>query len=300
MAHTVTRRNLPVPDETVDSPDVPRDITALANALGLVATLDIGPTLPSSGMIIGDIFVLTSDLTLGPNGTPYWWDGTAWRVWVASAQLAPTGTIAPYAGSVDPPGGAWLIADGRLIDKTIFATFFSTVGHAFNGGVDPGGGLVKLPDMRGRVPVGTDNMGTSAGAANRQTGHTAANARGLTGGVDMSTLSLAQLAAHTHSGPSHAHTFSASSAGQSANHSHTSAFQCYNTNVGSSISIGVSSGADSFRGNVATGIESVGHVHSVSGTSAAGGTGASGSAGSGTSHENMPPYQVAHFIVKVL
>jgi hypothetical protein len=79
VAHTIGRRALRVPDETVDTPDVPRDLANLATDLQYVATYKHGSTLPSSGMVEGDFFRLTTDLTDGPNGTLYDYDGTAWR-----------------------------------------------------------------------------------------------------------------------------------------------------------------------------------------------------------------------------
>lgn len=77
----------------------------------------------------------------------------------------PIGTVIAYAGSVLPAGNKWDWADGGLIDRTTFATFYGRVGHAYNGGADPGANKVRKPDKRGRVSVGADNFG--AGAAGR-------------------------------------------------------------------------------------------------------------------------------------
>jgi hypothetical protein len=76
---------------------------------------------------------------------------------------SPIGAIVAYSGNGDPPETDWLVADGRLIDRTTYAEFFSRTGHAYNGGVDPGGNKVRIPDKRGKKSVGAINMGTGAG-----------------------------------------------------------------------------------------------------------------------------------------
>lgn len=66
---------------------------------------------------------------------------------------------------------------------------------------------IALPDVRGRVMAGKDNMGGSA--ANRLTSGAsgvAGNTIGATGGAETHTLTEAQLASHTHTQNSHAHT----------------------------------------------------------------------------------------------
>jgi microcystin-dependent protein len=117
----------------------------------------------------------------------------------------PIGSQVAYAGTGDPAGmqtGIWVLADGRLIDKTTYAEFFDRVGHAYNLGVDPGANKVKIPDKRGRVSVGADNMGTAQGAAGRipTTGTPSFSAaRGQNGGVARHTLALTEAPVHTHS-----------------------------------------------------------------------------------------------------
>lgn len=107
-------------------------------------------------------------------------------------------SVGDFIGSVasgDSADGKFLAADGRLISTTTYATLFGLMGHTGNGGVDPGGGQFRIPDLRGRVPVGLDNMGTAAGAAARLTANAA---RGNTGGEEKHALIIAELAAHTH------------------------------------------------------------------------------------------------------
>lgn len=77
----------------------------------------------------------------------------------------PVGAVVPYAGTGDPPETNWVIADGRLIDRTVYADFFNRSSHSYNGGVDPGSNKVRIPDKRGKKSVGAINMGTGAGLA---------------------------------------------------------------------------------------------------------------------------------------
>lgn len=116
-----------------------------------------------------------------------------------SLRLPRIGCAIPYLGSGDPPGGTWLLADGRLIDKGAGQPgekFFATVGHACNAGVDPGGGKVRISDLRGAAPIGADHMlgartvGADTGIAARLT---SGNLVGQRGGVESHTLNHNEL-----------------------------------------------------------------------------------------------------------
>jgi hypothetical protein len=72
----------------------------------------------------------------------------------------PIGSIIPWVGSGDVGDGYWIAADGRLIDKTIYSTFFARAQHTYNNGVDPGSNKVRVPDKRGRSSVGAFSFGT--------------------------------------------------------------------------------------------------------------------------------------------
>jgi microcystin-dependent protein len=111
-----------------------------------------------------------------------------------SAGAAPIGASMPYDGTGDP-GNGWVLRDGRLIDKTRYALYFAAVGHAYNGGVDPGSNKVRISDGRGRVSVGADNMGSAQGAAGRLTAN---GTRGASGGEEKHALIAGENAPHTH------------------------------------------------------------------------------------------------------
>jgi microcystin-dependent protein len=76
----------------------------------------------------------------------------------ASSQGFAVGTLVQYAGAVDPPDAPkWIIADGRLLNRTTYALLFTAIGTAY--GVGDGSTTFGIPDTRGRVLVG---LGTHA------------------------------------------------------------------------------------------------------------------------------------------
>jgi microcystin-dependent protein len=71
-----------------------------------------------------------------------------------------TGTVLDFAGAVAPAG--WLLCDGSSVSRTTYANLFAVIGITHGSG--DGSTTFSLPDGRGRVAAGKDNMGgTSAG-----------------------------------------------------------------------------------------------------------------------------------------
>lgn len=108
--------------------------------------------------------------------------------------LVPTGIIIPYAGASAPSG--WLLCDGDTgldsVADTTLAALFAVIGTTFGG---TGASDFDLPDLRGRLPLGKDNMGGSS--ANRVTASQADNV-GQSSGSQNHTLSEAEIPDHTH------------------------------------------------------------------------------------------------------
>jgi len=116
----------------------------------------------------------------------------------AAGVAAPAGVVNAYAGSSAPTG--WLLCFGQAISRTTYATLFSAISTTY--GIGDGTTTFNLPDMRGRVAAGADNMGGSA--AGRLTSTTMSpngNTLGATGGTQTHTLITAEMPAHTHSVP---------------------------------------------------------------------------------------------------
>ena len=68
----------------------------------------------------------------------------------------PLGVPFPYMGTAAPTG--YLMCIGQTISRTTYAALFAVVGTSYNTGGEAGTDF-RLPDMRGRVPVG---VGTNA------------------------------------------------------------------------------------------------------------------------------------------
>jgi hypothetical protein len=83
---------------------------------------------------------------------------------VSGGSLVPTGVLNPYAGATAPAG--WLLCWGQAISRTVYSKLFTAIGTTY--GVGDGSTTFLLPDMRGRVAAGQDDMGGTS--ANRITG----------------------------------------------------------------------------------------------------------------------------------
>lgn len=107
----------------------------------------------------------------------------------------PSGSVVPFAGTTEPSG--WLFCFGQTVSRTTYSALFSAIGTTFGAG--NGTTTFTLPDMRGRVIAGKDDMGSTA--ANRITSAGSGitgTTLGASGGAETHTLSTAQLASHSH------------------------------------------------------------------------------------------------------
>jgi len=224
-------------------------------------------------------------------------------VQITDAGIALTGTIsglapgimAPWAGTGSP--AKWLPCNGAAVSRTTYALLFAAIGVTWGAG--DGSTTFNVPDLRGRVALGTS--GSFALAA--------------TGGATTYDIS------HTHTGPSHTHTIADHSHGpgnlSNTSHGHAAgslAFSASSTTAANNDSVN--------RQATGNSTASDGHTHtfSISGSvtnstanasanidagqtsdktgmvTAAGGTGNTGSGGSAT-QSTMPPYAVATWII---
>jgi len=122
-----------------------------------------------------------------------------------ASYLTPTGAIMAFAGSAAPTG--WLLCFGQAVSRSTFADLFAVIGTTYGAG--DGATTFNVPDLRGRVVAGKDDMGGTAAGR-------------LTFGVGTAlggTIGNEQLAAHTHTGtvsisdPGHNHSQAAHSHG---------------------------------------------------------------------------------------
>ena len=107
----------------------------------------------------------------------------------------PVGTVLDYGGTSAPSG--FLLCYGQAVSRTTYALLFAAISTTY--GVGDGSTTFNLPDVRGRVVAGKDNMGgSSADRLTNQTGGLNGDTLGATGGSETHTLTTAQMPAHTH------------------------------------------------------------------------------------------------------
>jgi microcystin-dependent protein len=108
----------------------------------------------------------------------------------APGGLAPAGVVLPFAGSTAPTG--WLLCFGQAVSRTTYASLFTALGTSYGAG--DGSTTFALPDLRGRIPGGKDNMGGSAASRLTSGGSGVDGATlGASGGTQTHTLTNAQL-----------------------------------------------------------------------------------------------------------
>lgn len=234
--------------------------------------------------------------------------------------IMPSGVVLPYAGSTVPAG--WLLCAGQAVSRTDFAGLFTAIGTTY--GVGDGSTTLNLPDLRGRVVAGRDDMGGTA--ANRLTSGGSGitgTTLGAAGGAQTHALSQAEMPSHSHTqqgsfvsgnqSADHTHTFSGTTGGMNANVSHThTSFDAYRTPVNTRVGGGTLSGGtdsttftDTARTTTAANVD---HGHEYSGTTSGMSashthtttiSGVTTSTGSDGAHQNTQPTIILNYIVKV-
>ncbi len=118
----------------------------------------------------------------------------------------PIGWVIDWAGSTLPTG--YLYCDGSVISRTTYADLFTAIGTTFGAG--DGSTTYALPDARGRVTAGMDNMNNVAGTGGGDAGRLTSASKA---GIDGDTLGASggvqeHLLLHEESGvPAHSHPY---------------------------------------------------------------------------------------------
>jgi hypothetical protein len=121
-------------------------------------------------------------------------DGTT-QTTAATAGSLPTGVVEAYAGSSAPSG--WLLCSGQAVSRTTYSALFAIISTTFGSG--DGSTTFNVPDMRGRIAAGLDNMGGSA--ASRIT----SGVSGITGTSLGAVGGDERVQTHTHTQNAHSH-----------------------------------------------------------------------------------------------
>lgn len=209
----------------------------------VVASID------NSGVISGSSLSLTSQISPSIGGTP-------------------TGAVISFAGSTAPSG--YILCDGQDLSTTTYAALFSTIGYAYGGS----GATFKVPNLKGKIPVGLDSSDTNFDILNTPTTYI---------GEKSHILSIAEV-------PIHSHTFSATT-NITGSHNHINGWASitgYNyVGSGGNSTWPFGGGSNAAQRDLQS---SGDHSHTVSGTTS--------NSGSSSAHNNVQPYIVLNYIIK--
>lgn len=142
--------------------------TVTAGALSTTGTLNVGGT-----------STLSNNLTVAGSATI---SGT---LTTNGSTVNPPGTILMFVTATIPAG--YLLCDGSAVSRTVYSMLFAVVGITYGSG--NGSTTFALPDFRSRTPIGS---GTGTGLTPRTVG--------VVGGTETTTLTIAQMPVHSHSG----------------------------------------------------------------------------------------------------
>lgn len=115
------------------------------------------------------------------------------RTLLRSVPTNPIGVVMPYAGITAPSG--WLLCDGGEYSINDYSELFSVIGYLYGARTTVTDDFFKIPDLRGRVPLGPDNMGGN-NADVVTTGY--AEQVGEAGGSESKTINVENLPEHEH------------------------------------------------------------------------------------------------------
>lgn len=182
---------------------------ASTTALAVQKIGSSGPTALTGGEVVANspygFFCTGSDYLLINAGGALLAANNLSDVASASAALSnifPSGIIVPYAGSTAPAG--WLLCYGQLVSTTTYPNLYAAIGTTYGSS----SGNFGIPDLRGTIPAGVDNMGGSAAGRITNSGGDS----GIAGTVLGASGGSQFLTSHTHTAnvtdPGHTHPIS--------------------------------------------------------------------------------------------
>jgi len=244
------------------TPHTTNGATVTLNVDGLGAK----PLRPSPGveLVAGVLIEGTPYVALYNNSSAVWYLQNSF----VNPYVVPIGACIDFFGTT-APNSSFVLPYGQAISRTTYSALFTMFSTTY--GVGDGSTTFNVPDCRGRVIAGKDDMGGSAASRITSSVFTPGGTTlGAVGGAETHTLTTAQLASHTHSN-------SLSDPG----HSHTE----WRSNGGSASGGGGVGGVE---------------VSTSTGSSTTGITITNASAGSGDAHNNVQPTIIANKLLRII
>ena len=198
-------------------------------------------------------------------------------------EIVPIGCVRWWPGSTPPAKNRE--CNGAALSRTDFATLFAAIGTHW--GVGDGSTTFLIPNLQGRFPMGRESSGVLSTI-------------GRMDGEAEVTLSVSQMPQHTHAGRSHSHGLN-SHTHTTPDHTHTLFDQLRGSRIarltgGTSPVTIMSSNIISVSGTTNSGGGSRTGPATGSTTGATAGV---NNAGGGGAHNNLPPYAVGMWIIRV-
>lgn len=210
---------------------------------------------------------------------------SATNKWTNSSEnIIPVGAIFPHTSAMIPSG--YMACNGAVLSQLEYASLYEVIGSSYNVGGEPSG-TFRLPSLTARVPVGFNSSETEF------------TPLGKYGGAESHLLTIDELPTHTHIQNAHTHSQNAHNHTQDA-HSHTITFSF--GAPGGTVGYGF---YGSFRNRVGvTGGWGLGTSTAQPAINANTATNQNTRAvnletGGNESHNNLQPYIVLNYIVKV-
>ncbi|UPK23876.1 tail fiber protein [Bradyrhizobium sp. 195] len=170
---------------TAGSPNITLNVDSLG---AKTIQLNPGVDVPAGYLVAGSPYVVIYNAA---NGVFYLQNS------FANPYLIPIGATIDFIGSTSP-NSSFVLPYGQAISRSTYSTLFSLISTTYGSG--DGSSTFNIPDLRGRVVAGKDDMGGSA--ASRLSGSfiTGPTTLGGTGGSESRQLATSNLPPYTPAG----------------------------------------------------------------------------------------------------